>query len=180
MKSALRQDPDVILIGEMRDQETIDVALKAAETGHLVFATVHTTDATRTIGRLLSVFPPEAQPQIRLRLADALKATISQRLLLSADGKGRVLAAELMFVTAIIGDCIRDAAKTSQIKNFIEEGSSTYGMQTFDQHLSKLLVEGRISQDVALDAATSPSDFLRNLNMASGVSTNGLEIQRGE
>lgn len=179
LKSALRQDPDVILIGEMRDQETIDVALKAAETGHLVFATVHTTDATRTIGRLLSVFPPEAQPQIRLRLADALKATISQRLLLSADGKGRVLAAEVMFVTAIIGDCIRDPAKTGQIKNFIEEGASNYGMQTFDQHLSRLLVEGRISQEVALDAATSPSDFLRNLNMASGVQTNGLEIQRG-
>jgi twitching motility protein PilT len=88
-------------------------------------------------------------------LADALKASISQRLLLSADGKGRVLAAELMFVTAVLGDCIRDAAKTAQIKNFIEEGSSTYGMQTFDQHLSKLLVEGRISRDVSLDAATS-------------------------
>jgi twitching motility protein PilT len=180
LKSALRQDPDVILIGEMRDQETIDVALKAAETGHLVFATVHTTDAMRTIGRLLSVFPAEAQPQIRLRLADALKATISQRLLLSADGKGRVLAAEIMFVTAILADCIRDPAKTGQIKNFIEEGSSNYGMQTFDQHLSRLLIEGKITQDVAMDAATSPSDFLRNLNMAGGVAPSGLEIQKGE
>jgi twitching motility protein PilT len=182
LKSALRQDPDVILIGEMRDQETIDIALKAAETGHLVFATVHTTDAMRTIGRLLSVFPAEAQPQIRIRMADALKATISQRLLESADGKGRVLAAEVMFVTAIISDCIRDASKTGQIKNFIEEGASTYGMQTFDQHLSRLLVEGRITQEVALDAATSPSDFLRNLNMAGGggVSSGGLEIQKEE
>lgn len=178
LKSALRQDPDVILIGEMRDQETIDIALKAAETGHLVFATVHTTDATRTIGRLLSVFPPEAQPQIRLRLADALRASISQRLLSSVDGKGRVLAAEVMFNTAIIGDCIRDPAKTGQIKNFIEEASNA-GMQSFDQHLSQLLVQNKITQEVALDAATSKSDFLRNLNMAAGVNTGGLEIHKG-
>ena len=181
LKSALRQDPDVILIGEMRDQETIDIALKAAETGHLVFATVHTTDAMRTIGRLLSVFPPEAQPQIRLRMADALKGTVSQRLLSSVDGKGRVLAAEVMLVTGMIADCIRDASKTPQIKNFIEEGAGTYGMQTFDQHLSYLLAHGKITREVALDAATSRSDFLRNLGM-QGVSEgeHKLELHRDE
>ena len=180
LKSALRQDPDVILIGEMRDQETIDSALKASETGHLVFATVHTTDAMRTIGRLLSVFPSDAQPMIRQRLADTLQATVSQRLLTSADKKERVLAAEIMFCTAIIQDCIRDASKTSQIKNFIEEAYVNGGMQTFDQHLARLLASGKISREVALDAATSRSDFLRNLNNESQESTAGIEVDRGE
>lgn len=180
LRAALRQDPDVILIGEMRDTETIDIGLKAAETGHLVFATVHTTDATRTVGRLLSVFPPEAQNVVRGRLADALKATVSQRLLPKADGKGRALAAEIMISTALVSDCIRDASKTGSLKDVIEQGSSQYGMQSFDQHLSRLYQEGKITLEIALEAATSPSDFMRTLNLESASNQSSIEVDKGE
>jgi twitching motility protein PilT len=178
LRAALRQDPDVILVGEMRDIETIDIGLKAAETGHLVFATVHTTDATRTIGRLLSVFPPEAQSTVRLRLADALKATISQRLLPKLDGKGRALAAEVMQVTALIQECIRDSQKTGSMKDVIFQGKTNYGMQTFDQHLSELYSKSVITKEVALEAATSPSDLLRQLNLDSNTPESKIEINR--
>ena len=164
LRAALRQDPDVILVGEMRDAESVDIALKASETGHMVFSTVHTTDAAKTISRLVSVFPPEEQQQIRYRLADSLKATISQRLLPRANGAGRVVAAEIMLVTKTVQEFIRDASQTSAVKDVIEKGRSQYGMQTFDQHLTDLFRAKVITLETAMEAATNPSDFQRALH----------------
>ncbi len=163
LRAALRQDPDVIMVGEMRDMETVDIALKAAETGHLVFSTVHTTDAIKTISRLVSVFEPSEQPAARLRLAETLRGVISQRLLPSKDGKGRVVAVEVMRNTAAIGECIADPGRSIEIKDLIIEGREQYGMQTFDQHLTELYRAGLITTEVAKSAATSPADFARNL-----------------
>ena len=163
LRAALRQDPDVIMVGEMRDKETIDIALKAAETGHLVFSTVHTTDAIKTISRLVSVFDAEEQQSIRIRLAENLKAVVSQRLLPRADGTGRVVAVEVMRHTATIEECIMDPGMMPQIKDHIVEGRTQYGMQTFDQHLTELYRKELISLEVARSAATSPADFVRNL-----------------
>ncbi len=163
LRAALRQDPDVILVGEMRDRATIDVALKSAETGHLVFSTVHTTDAQRTIARLVSVFDPSEQIAARLRLAESLRAVISQRLLPRADGQGRVVAVEIMRNTATIAECIADPDKTSSMRDHIAAGRIQYGMQTFDQHLTELLRGGQITLEVAMGAATSSADFERNL-----------------
>jgi twitching motility protein PilT len=164
MRAALRQDPDVILVGEMRDTETIDIALKASETGHLVFSTVHTTDAAKTIGRLISVFPAEEQTMVRMRLADSLRATISQRLLPTADGKGRTVALEIMVATKTVQEYIRDPDRSSSLKDVIEKGRDTYGMQSFDQHLSSLYRAGAISLETARSAASNPADFERALN----------------
>ena len=163
LRAALRQDPDIILVGEMRDTETIDIAVKAAETGHLVFSTVHTTDAPKTVSRLISVFPPEEQPMVRIRLSENLKGVISQRLLPRADGSGRVCACEVMRHTKSIQECIEDPEKTSSIKDYIEKGRDMYGMQTFDQHLTELYLANIIDFDTAKHAATSPADFERNL-----------------
>ena len=163
LRAALRQDPDIIMVGEMRDRATIDVALKAAETGHLVFSTVHTTDALKTIARLVSVFDAAEQQPTRLRLAETLKAVISQRLLPRKDGKGRVVAVEILRNTPTIADCIANQEKTSEIKDYLEEGRDQYGMQTFDQHLMELFRKEHISQQTAMAAATSPGDFERNL-----------------
>lgn len=167
LRAALRQDPDVILVGEMRDLETIDIALKAAETGHLVFSTVHTVDAANTIGRLISVFPAEEQIFARMRLADSLKATISQRLLPRADGKGRVPALEIMVQTKSISEHIRESERTGAIKDVIEKGRDQYGMQSFDQHLTALYRGGHITLDTATSAATNAADFQRALNFDS-------------
>jgi twitching motility protein PilT len=164
LRRALRQDPDVILVGEMRDYETVDIALKAAETGHLVFSTVHTTDAPKTINRLVGVFPPEEQDLVRLRLAEALRAILSQRLLPRQDGKGRCLAAEICVNTLSIQECIREADKTSMMKEYIEKGYDQYGMQSFDQSLIRLFKSGVISLEVAKSAATNPADFERSLH----------------
>jgi twitching motility protein PilT len=163
LRAALRQDPDVIMVGEMRDKETIDIALKAAETGHLVFSTVHTTDAPKTINRLISVFDASEQVQTRLRLAESLRAVISQRLLLKQDGMGRVVACEVMRHTKTIQDCIENPEKTGGIKDYLERGKEQYGMQTFDQHITELYVKELISLETAKSAATSPADFERNL-----------------
>lgn len=163
LRAALRQDPDIILVGEMRDRATIDIALKAAETGHLVFSTVHTTDAQRTIARLISVFDPAEQAATRLRLSESLRAVISQRLLPRADGSGRAVAVEVMRNTATISECIADPDRTAEIRDFIAAGRSQYGMQTFDQHLMELYGSGVLSLEVAKSAATSPADFERNL-----------------
>jgi twitching motility protein PilT len=168
LRAALRQDPDVIQIGEMRDAETIDIALKAAETGHLVISTVHTRDAASTISRLVATFPPEEQPMARLRLAESLQAVVSQRLLPSKDGKGRVLAAEIMVVTGTIRDCIADPERVEEIREHIAEGRNTYGMQTFDQCLMELVQAERVDYDMAKAAATNPGDFELKLNMLSG------------
>ena len=164
LRAALRQDPDVILVGEMRDPETIDVALKAAETGHMVFSTVHTTDASKTVGRVVGVFPPEEQLAVRLRLADNLKGVVSQRLLPRIDRKGRVVAAEIMVSTKSVQEFIKDPLKAGELKDLIERGRDQYGMQSFDQHLTDLYRGGVIALDVARAAASNPSDFDRAMN----------------
>jgi twitching motility protein PilT len=159
LRSALRQDPDVILVGEMRDYETIETALLAAETGHLVFSTLHTLDATETINRIISVFPPHHQKQIRIQLAQVIKAVISLRLLPRADGIGRVPAAEVMIATPYIRECIENKEKTKYIREQIALGTSQYGMQTFDQSLFQLYKSGLISLEEAMKKATNPDEF---------------------
>ena len=163
LRSALRQDPDIILIGEMRDAETIGIALKAAETGHLVFGTVHTTDALNTVGRLISMFPPEEQDAVRARIADNLYATISQRLLKTKDGKGRVAAQEIMITSPGVKEAIADANKIGEIYTYIKKGKRGTGTQTFDQHITDLYKDGKISMEEARASASSPDDFERNL-----------------
>jgi twitching motility protein PilT len=164
LRSALRQDPDVILVGEMRDYETIETALTAAETGHLVLSTLHTMDATETVNRIISVFPPHQQKQIRLQLAAVLKAVISLRLLPRADGLGRVPATEVLISTAYIRDCIENKEKTKLIKDAISAGTSQYGMQTFDQSLYMLYKNGLITLDEALRRASNPDEFRLKLS----------------
>lgn len=159
LRSALRQDPDVILVGEMRDFETIETALLAAETGHLVFSTLHTLDATETINRIIAVFPPHQQKQVRLQLASVLKAVVSQRLMPTADGNGRVPAVEVMISTAFIRDCIVDKEKTHLIHGAIAAGTSQYGMQTFDQSIFALYEQHRISYEEALRWASNVDEF---------------------
>ncbi|MBP1642013.1 MAG: twitching motility protein [Acidobacteria bacterium] len=159
LRSALRQDPDVILVGEMRDYETIETALLAAETGHLVFSTLHTLDATETINRIIAVFPPHHQKQIRIQLAQVIKAVISLRLMPRADGIGRVPAAEVMIATAYIRECIENKEKTKYIREQIALGTSQYGMQTFDQSLFQLYKAGLITLEEAMRRATNPDEF---------------------
>ena len=159
LRSALRQDPDVILVGEMRDYETIETALLAAETGHLVFSTLHTLDATETINRIIAVFPPHHQKQIRIQLSQVLKAVISLRLMPRADGIGRVPAAEVMISTPYIRDCIENKEKTKYIREQIKLGTSQYGMQTFDQSLYILYKNGLITLDEALRRSSNPDEF---------------------
>jgi twitching motility protein PilT len=159
LRSALRQDPDIILVGEMRDFETIETALHAAETGHLVFSTLHTVDATETINRIIAVFPPHQQKQIRLQLASVLKAVVSQRLLPRADGKGRVPAVEVLLSTAFIRDCIVDREKTHLIHGAIVQGTSQYGMQTFDQSIFSLYQRGLVDYGEALRWASNADEF---------------------
>ena len=159
LRSALRQDPDVILVGEMRDYETIETALTAAETGHLVFSTLHTLDATETINRIISVFPPHQQKQIRLQLGAVLKAAVSLRLMPRADGLGRVPAAEILIRTNYVRECIENKEKTKYIKDAIQQGTSQYGMQTFDQSLYSLYKSGLITLEEALKRATNPNEF---------------------
>jgi twitching motility protein PilT len=159
LRAALRQDPDVILVGEMRDLETIQTALLAAETGHMVFSTLHTLDATETIQRIIAVFPPPEQKQIRLQLASTLKAVISQRLVRKSDGIGRVPAVEVLIATEYIRDCIVNPEKTKLIHDAIAAGVSQYGMQTFDQSLYDLYTQGLITLEEALDNSSNPDEF---------------------
>jgi twitching motility protein PilT len=159
LRSALRQDPDVILVGEMRDFETIETALLAAETGHLVLSTLHTLDATETINRIIAVFPPHQQKQIRLQLASVLRAVISQRLIPRASGAGRVPAVEILIGTPFIRDCIVDKDKTHLIPGAIAAGTAQYGMQTFDQSIFGLFEQHLISYDEALRWASSVDEF---------------------
>jgi twitching motility protein PilT len=164
LRAALRQDPDVILVGEMRDLETIDIVLKAAETGHLVYSTVHTPDAVRTIGRLIAVFPPEEQQMVRVRLAENLQATLSQRLVPKKNGNGMVVASELMFSNGTIEDAIRNPELTATIKDIIERSGDQYGMMSFDQCLTDLYKGELISLEMAKKFASNPSDFERALH----------------
>jgi twitching motility protein PilT len=159
LRSALRQDPDVILVGEMRDYETIETAITAAETGHLVLSTLHTLDATETVNRIIAVFPPHQQKQIRLQLAGVLKAVISMRLIPRADGHGRVPAVEVMIATPFIRDCIINKDKTKLIHEAIAAGVSQYGMQTFDQSIFNLYKKDLITYDEALRRASNPDEF---------------------
>ena len=159
LRSALRQDPDVILVGEMRDYETIETALTAAETGHLVFSTLHTLDATETINRIIAVFPPHQQKQIRLQLGSVIKAVISLRLMPRADNLGRVPAAEILIRTNYVRECIENKEKTRYIKDAIQQGTSQYGMQTFDQSLYSLYKSGLITLEEALKRATNANEF---------------------
>jgi len=178
LRSALRQDPDVILVGEMRDYETIETALLAAETGHLVLATLHTLDATESINRIISVFPPHHQKQIRLQIASVLKAVVSQRLVPRADGAGRVPAVEIMRSTAYIRDCVENKEKTKLIREAIAAGTSEYGMQTFDQSLYRLYRSELISFDEALRQATNADEF--KLKVAGIQSTADLALEQME
>lgn len=159
LRAALRQDPDVILVGEMRDAETMAVALHAAETGHLVLSTLHTLNAAETVNRIIATFPPHQEGQIRGQLAAVIQGIVSQRLVVRADGKGRVPAVEVMVGTGLIRDSIREPEKTPQIPSVIAQGQSQYGMQTFDQSLLALYREGIISYETAREAASNPDDF---------------------
>ena len=178
LRAALRQDPDVILIGEMRDAETVDTAMKAAETGHLLISTLHTPDAQSTILRTMAMFPPEEQEVVRLRLAESLHAVVSQRLLPRATGSGRVVAAEVMLVTPAIRDLIAEG-RIGEIRDFVAEGRTQYGMQTFDQHLTDLVRGGEVSYEVALAAATRPADFALQFRMLHASGTPALGAPGG-
>ena len=164
LRAALRQDPDVIMVGEMRDLETVDTSLKAAETGHLVFSTIHTADVASTISRLVSFFPHDEQLQVRARLADNLKAIVSLRLLVNKKQTGRVPAVEVMRSTRTIQECVKDPARTHEITELVGRARGD-GMQTFDQHLLDLLRANKISHEAALNAASNPADFQTKLEM---------------
>ena len=163
LDAALRQDPDVVLIGEMRDADTIDTALKAAETGHLVISSLHTPDAVSTITRLVSMFPPEEQEVTRVRLGEALQAVVSQRLLPRADGHGRVPAVEVLICTAVARDLMKDPAPAQELHDYIAEAREQYGMQTFDQHLIELVMDEVVTYEVAVAATTNLKDFERQM-----------------
>ncbi|MFN9308429.1 type IV pilus twitching motility protein PilT [Gemmatimonas sp.] len=163
LRAALRQDPDVILIGEMRDAETIDTSMKAAETGHLLISTLHTPDAVTTVMRIVAMFPPEEQQVVRMRLAESLHAVVSQRLLPRKSGQGRVVAAEVMINTGTIRDLIAEG-RLAEIRDYLADGSQ-YGMQTFDQHLTELVQGNVVDYEVAKGAATNPADFELSFRM---------------
>jgi twitching motility protein PilT len=170
LRRVLRQDPDVILIGEIRDLETLDAALKAADTGHLVFSTLHTMDATQTIQRVLSFYPPHQQAEVRFSLANALQAVVSQRLVPRADKPGRIPAVEILINTAAVRDQIRDMQASLNIPDLIKEGQVQYGMQAFDQSLMQWYQKGVISYESALFYATSPAEFALRVQGVAGTS----------
>jgi twitching motility protein PilT len=181
LKSALRQDPDVILVGEMRDLETAETALAAAETGHLVLSTLHTIDATETIARIISMFPPHQQRHVRIQLSNVLRAVVSQRLIPRAEGKGRVAAVEVMLTTARIRELIDDREKTSLLKDTIAQGYTTYGMQTFDQALMDLVKRHIITYEEALRQSSNPDDFkLKFSGIDSTSDSSWSDFERGK
>ena len=180
LRRVLRQDPDVILVGEIRDLETLDTALKAADTGHLVFSTLHTTDATQTINRILSFYPPHQQNEVRFMLASSLQAVVSLRLVPRADRPGRVPAAEILINTAAVRDQIRDMSSTLNIPDLIKEGAVQYGMQSFDQSLMSWYSQGVISYESALFFATNASEFaLRVQGVAATSDTSWTGFESG-
>ncbi|MBE0564467.1 MAG: type IV pilus twitching motility protein PilT [Krumholzibacteria bacterium] len=178
LKHVLRQDPDVILIGEIRDQESMKIALTAADTGHLVLGTMHTTDATQTISRIISFFPPHQHQEIRYLLASTLGAVISQRLVADAEGLTRYPAAEIMINTGTIREYIRDAEKTVMIRQAIQEGFVQHQMQTFDQSLMQLYKEGKITLEAAMKASSNPHEFelrVRGIHASSDTTWDAFE-----
>ena len=174
LKSALRQDPDVIMIGEMRDAETIDTAMKAAETGHLLISTLHTADAISTINRVVAMFSPAEQQVVRLRLAESLHAVVSQRLIKRVDGKSRAVAAEVLVNTPAVKDMLIDGGRVSEIKDYMESSKEQYGMQSFDQALTDLVISKQISFHAAMAAASKPADFELKLRMFGGDAVVGM------
>jgi twitching motility protein PilT len=170
LKHVLRQDPDVILIGEIRDHETMDTALKAADTGHLVLSTIHTTDATQTISRVLSFYPPHQHAETRMLLSTALAAVLSMRLVPRADGRGRIPAVEVLINSAAVADNIRDTQRALNIPDLIAEGGVSYGMQSFDQSLMQWYRDGVITYEEAVYHATHPSEFALRVSGVSGTS----------
>ncbi len=179
LRASLRQDPDTILVGEMRDLETISTALHAAETGHMVFSTLHTLDAIETVNRIIAVFPPSEQKQIRLQVATTLRAIVSQRRVKRADAAGREPAVEVLINTPYIKECIITPEKTRVIKEALAAGTSQYGMQTFDQSLYELYSQGLISYETALDNASNPDDFrLRVQGIASAADAAREEMEQ--
>lgn len=179
LRSSLREDPDVILVGEMRDMETIETALMAAETGHMVMSTLHTLDAPETINRVISIFPPHHQKQIRIQLASVLKAIISMRLIPRSDRKGRVPAVEILINTSYIQECITEPEKTKLIKDAISDGVSQYGMQTFDQSLYFLYQKGLITYDEALKWTSNPDEFkLKKIGLQSTKEVSMEEMEK--
>ncbi len=170
LRRVLRQDPDIIMIGEIRDQETLEIALKAADTGHMVFSTLHTMDASQTINRVLSFYPPNEQADIRFQLSTALQAVVSLRLVPRSDRPGRIPACEILVNTAAVSDNIRDASKALNIPDLIREGTIQYGMQSFDQSLMNWYQKGVISYESALLASTSPSEFALKVQGVAGTS----------
>jgi twitching motility protein PilT len=175
LKSALRQDPDVVMIGEMRDAETIDTAMKAAETGHLLISTLHTADALSTISRIVAMFSAAEQQVVRIRLAESLHAVISQRLIKRVDGKSRAVAAEVMLNTPAIKDMIIDGQRISEIKDYMEASKEQYGMQSFDQALADLVTSKQVTFHAAMAAASRPSDFELKLRMFGGAHADAPE-----
>jgi twitching motility protein PilT len=169
----LRQDPDAILIGEMRDEETVRTALAAAETGHLVLSTLHTLDATETVNRIIDFFPPHLQQQARVMLSSTLRGVVGQRLVPRADGKGRVAMCEVLVVTGRVQDLILNPEETARISEVIAEGEY-YGMQTFDQALLRHVMDGKVAEEVALEVASSPHDFKLMLD-SKGQRASGIE-----
>ncbi len=183
LRAALRQDPDVILVGEMRDLETIEIALTAAETGHLVLSTLHTVDAVETVNRIISVFPPHQQPQVRLQFASILRGVISQRLIERSDQKGRVPAIEVLVNTPMVRECITESEKTIEITDAILKGHSIYGMQSFDQSILSFYTKGMISFDEALKQSSNPDDFLlkvQGVNSTSDTSWDAFDSSDNE
>lgn len=183
LRVALRQDPDVILVGEMRDFETIETALTASETGHLVMSTLHTLNATETINRIISVFPPYHQKQVRLQLAGVLRGVVSQRLVPKADGIGRVPAVEVLVSTARVKECIVEKDKTNEINDAISKGYTSYGMQSFDQSLMFLMQENLITYEEALKHCTNPDDFalrVKGILASSDVTWEDFEKQKDQ
>ena len=179
LRHVLRQDPDVILIGEIRDKITLDTAMKAADTGHLVFSTLHTTDATQTINRVISFFPPHEHDAVRHLLSTALEGVISLRLVPTKDGKGRVPACEVLISTAAVKDNIRDTEKAMNIPDLIREGTIQYGMQSFDQSLMHWYREGAISYESALFYSTNPSEFALKISGIEGTSDRTFADEMG-
>jgi twitching motility protein PilT len=169
LRAGMRQDPDVVLVGEMRDAETVKAALAAAETGHFVMSTLHTTDAAETVNRVIDFFPPHEQKQVRMTLAESLRGILCQRLVPRSDGYGRCVAMEVLVNTGRIADAVSDPEKTATLTQLISEGSY-YGMQTFDQHLVSLIRDGIITLEAAMMASSSPHDLtveLRRLGLVA-------------
>ena len=174
LRRVLRQDPDIIMIGEIRDLETLEIALKAADTGHMVFSTLHTMDAAQTINRVLSFYPPAEQADIRFQLSTALQAVVSLRLVPRQDRPGRIPACEILVNSAAVQDNIRDASKSLNIPDLIREGTVQYGMQSFDQSLMNWYQKGVISYEAALAASTSPAEFALRVQGIAGTSDAGF------